>query len=102
MYLAKNCACGEISPTALLFPQNAVENFRAGLGGSIQHSPSVAELGAVFTLLNLEFLERVYRSLNQRSSLMVVRRVDAIEIERGLISPNAADRGPRLIVRAYP
>src|ERR1700694_1371139 len=33
---------------------------------------------------------------------MVVRRVDAIQIERGLISSNAADRRPRLIVRAYP
>ena len=62
--------------------------------------PGLAELGRVGALLHLELLQRVDRGLNQRSALVVIGHVDAIEHEGRLAAAHAADGGAGDVVGA--
>ena len=69
----------------------AVELARPGLGGGVQHAARLAELGGVGALLDLELLERVDGGLDVGAALMVVGHVHAVDLERELAAPHAAD-----------
>ena len=80
--------------------QRAVELVGARLGGRVQRAAGLRELGGVGALLDLEFLQRVDRRLDQRSALVVVGDVGAVQHERGLVAADAADGGARDVVGA--
>src|SRR5947207_8990734 len=71
-----------------------------GRGGDIQHAAGVAEFGAVFALLNLEFLEGVDGGLDQSSALMMIGDVCAIEEEGELAAFHSADSGAGFVIGA--
>ena len=72
--------------------QHSMEVVGARLCRGVQHATRAAELGRIGVLLHLELLQGVDGSLNERSSLVLLRDVDAIEGKRDHAPANAADR----------
>ena len=78
----------------------AVELVGAGLGGGVERAAGLRELGGVGALLHLEFLQGVDRGLDQRSALMVIGDVGAVQHEGRLAAAHAADGGAGDVVGA--
>src|SRR5262245_11848692 len=77
-----------------------MKRVRSGLRRGIQQAAGVAEFRRVGALLNLEFLKRVNRSVDESAALMVIGDIDAVHEEGSLAAAHPADRRARTEVGA--